>query len=29
MRKLLIILILLLCFMPLFISAGTFEDGKN
>ena len=29
MRKLLIILILLLCFMPLFISAGTFEDGKK
>ena len=29
MRKLFKILIPLLCFMPLFISAGTFEDGRK
>ena len=29
MRKLFQIFILILCFVPLFISAGTFEDGKN
>ena len=29
MRKLLKIMISLLCFMPLFISAGTFEDGRK
>ena len=29
MRKLFKLLIPLLCFMPLFISAGTFEDGRK
>ena len=29
MRKLFQIFILILCFIPIFISAGTFEDGKN
>ena len=29
MRKLLKIMISLLCFIPLFISAGTFEDGRK
>ena len=29
MRKFLKIMIPLLCFMPLFISAGTFEDGRK
>ena len=29
MRKFFQIFILILCFIPIFISAGTFEDWKN